>query len=769
MPISRRALLLTGIAAGGGLGLWYGARRLDDGDATTKFGASTPDLHALNAWLKIGTDGRIVCGVHRVEMGQGISTALPMMLAEELDADWDQVGFEFTPVDRDYFNFGMLENGRPLGPTEDSLLATAGTAVIRRVFHAIGLSMTISSSSIIDAWDTLRPAGAAARAMLVAAAARRWQVPAASLRTEHSRVWNPATGESLGYGELAAAAATINPPSSPAVKAPDQWRISGRPLRRLDIPDKVTGTARYVADLRLPGLRYAAVVHSPVAGGRIESFDGDAARAVAGVEQVLPLGDQAVAVIGRNSWCALKGAQRVSLRTLPGSGADGVNSDELFADYRQALDDPDVPVFRDDGDVNTALAESDVIETEYQLAFVAHLCMEPMSCAALMQDSHLTIWAPSQSQSIARDEAARLSGLDPERISVEQVLIGGSFGRRADMDYVQHAVRAAAAMPGTPVQILYSRAEDVRQDMYRPGVLARVRGALDANGRIKALDYHAVSQSVVASYYKRTPNPRGSDAGRDGMMITAARTQVYEVPNLRVKTLPLDPGIPVGYWRSPGSSGISFIVEGFMDELAAVSGTDPLEFRLQHLVDLPKHRAILEATAEKAGWNQPVSPGRGRGIALGDSCGTLCGLAVEVTLADRALVIDRITCVMDLGRIINPDGARSQVEGAIVDGLAAALHGEITFLNGVAQQSNFHDYRFLQLADTPPIHVRLLASGGRPGGAGEPALPCVAPALAGAIHAAGGPRLRSLPMAAVLEREGITLATANQRSESAWG
>lgn len=757
MPISRRALLLTGVAAGGGLAVWYGANRLDDGNAARKFGASTPDLSPLNAWLKIAPDGRIVCGIHRVEMGQGVTTALPMMLAEELDADWDQVSFEFTPVDRDYFNFGMLENGRPLGPTEDSLLAAAGTAVIRRVFHAIGLIMTISSSSVIDAWDTLRPAGAAAREMLVAAAARRWNLPATSLRTEHSRVWNPATGESLGYGELAADAATEEPPANPAVKDPADWRISGRSLPRLDIPDKVTGHAEYVTDLRVPGLRFATVVHSPVAGGRIASFQGDAALAVPGVERVLPLGDRAVAVVATNTWAAFQGAKQVTVETAPGSGADGVDSARLFDDYRAALAEPGAPVFRDDGDVDAAFAAGDVLETEYRLAFVAHACMEPMSCMAFLQQGHLTVWAPSQSQSLAEDEAVRNSGLEREQVTVIQTLIGSSFGRRADMDYVQHAVHAAMAMPGTPVQILYSREEDVRQDMYRPAVLAKVRGALGADGRISALDYQAVSQSVVASFYARTPNSRGSNAERDGMMITAARTQAYDVPNLRVSTLPLDPGVPVGYWRSPGSSGISFIVEGFMDELAAAAGADPLEFRLRHLAKLPGHRAVLEATAEKAGWKQPLPPGQGRGIALGDSCGALCGVAAEVTLRNRELTINRITCVMDLRRIINPDGARSQIEGSIVDGLAAALYGEITFKDGIAQQRNFHEYRFLRLADTPPVHVLLMASGGRPSGAGEPALPCVAPALAGAIHAAGGPRVLSLPIVPELEVANISL------------
>jgi isoquinoline 1-oxidoreductase beta subunit len=755
MPLSRRALILTGVAAGGGLALWYGAQRLDDGDATAKFGASTPDLNALNAWIKIRDDGHVVFGVHRAEMGQGITTSLPMMLAEELDADWGRVSFEFTPNDRDYFNFGMLELGQPLGPTDDSVVAAAGTALIRRVFHAIGLTMTISSSSIIDAWDTLRPAAAAARDMLVQAAAERWRVAADSLQTRDGRVLNPATGASLDYGELAADAASRKPPAKPPVKDPAQWQLNGHSLQRLDIPGKVTGTTQYVPDLRLPGMRFAAVVHSPVAGGRIADFNGDAALEVPGVEKVTLLGDQAVAVIATNSWAALEGAKGVSVETRPGSGASGVNSSSLFDEYRAALSAPDIPLFRDDGDVTPAFTDTKAMEAEYQLGFVAHVCMEPMSCAALYDDDELTVWAPSQSQSLARDEAARITGVDPERVTVHQTFMGGSFGRRADMDFVQHAVRAAQALPGTPIQILYSREEDIRQDAYRPAVLASVRGALDDEGRIDALDYRAATQSVVASFYGRTPNPRGRGGENDGSMITAARGQVYEVPNVRVATRAMEPGVPAGYWRSPGSSGIAFIVEGFMDELAEAAGTDPLQFRLQHLASLPQHRAILEAVAKQAAWDAPLLPGQGRGIALGDSCGTLTGMAARVTLTDGKLRVDRIDCVVDLRQIINPDGASSQVEGSIVDGLAAAFYGEVTFANGIARETNFDQYRFPRLADTPPIKVELWASGGRPGGAGEPALPCVAPAVAGAIRAAGGPRLRQLPFAPALKEAGI--------------
>jgi isoquinoline 1-oxidoreductase beta subunit len=404
------------------------------------------------------------------------------------------------------------------------------------------------------------------------------------------------------------------------------------------------------------------------------------------------------------------------------------------------------------------LADGNVLEAEYRQAFVAHVCREPMSCAALAEDGRVTVWAPTQSNSVTRDVVAGIAGLDAERVTVIRTLMGGGFGRRAEMDFAEHAVRAALAMPGTPVQVLFTREQDLGHDMYRPAALARLRGVLNADGRVSALHYHAATQSVTADYNARTPNPRGGNAERDGTMVTAARKLPYDIPNLRVTAVPRFPGVPVGYWRSPGSSGNTFLVEAFLDELAEQAGADPLAFRLRHLEQLPLHRAVLDSAATKAGWSGPLAPGQGRGISLTDSCGAICAQVIDVTLASGRLRINRITCAIDCRRIINPDGLRSQVEGSIVDGLAAALHGEVTFSGGVAQQSNFHEYRFPRLADIPPIHVLLLESGGRPGGAGEPALPAVAPALAGAIRAAGGPRIRSLPMAPRLAADGVRLA-----------
>ncbi len=621
MKISRRGLLVTGIATGGGLGLWYASRQLDDGDATAKFAAATPERTGLNAFIKIAPDGQVICAVHRAEMGQGVTTALPMLIAEELDADWSLVSYEFAPVDRDYFNFGIMERGRPLGPIEDSTGAAIGTALFRRLFHAIGMSMTISSASVIDAWDSLRPAGAAARVMLMQAAAQRWGVPVDQLSTRSGQVLNPATGDSLGYGELAEAAAKLSAPREPALKDPADWQLAGRSLPRLDIADKVSGTATFALDTRLPGLRYAAIVHSPIAGGVISRFETAAAEKMPGVEKVVAAGKQAVAVIAGNSWQAREAARKIVLETAAGSGADNTNSATLYSEYRAELDRAEAPVFREDGDALAALTSDDVIEAEYRLPYLAHMCMEPMNCTALVTEDRVVVWAPTQANSIARDVAAATAGVSPEQVTVHTTLMGGGFGRRAEMDFVEQAVAAAMSMPGTPVQASWSREEDVRHDMYRPAALARLRARLTAGGQIDALDYRLVSQSVVASYFQRTPTPRGGDAEGDGSSVSGASNLIYAVPRLRVSAIPVDPGVPVGYWRSTGTSCNGFIVEAFMDELAATAGT--------------RSAGVSPATSAR---KQPAAPGTGTGGRpgrLGSPAGTRPGARHRINRKPR--------------------------------------------------------------------------------------------------------------------------------------
>ena len=747
MGLSRRGFIITGLAAGGGLALVYGARRLDDGDATARFASSSPGSAGLNAWIKIAPDSTVTFAVHRAEMGQGVTTSLPMILAEEMDADWSRVEYEFALVDRDYFNFGMVRHGRPFGEIEGRYWAGVKTSLMRRMFHISGVSMTLSSTSIIDAHDSLRPAGAAARAMLVAAAARRWGTDADGLETERSRVVNPATGLSLSYGELAEAAARERPPARPLLKAPQNYRIVGTNVQRLDVPAKVDGTAKFGIDTVLPDMLHATIRHSAAFGSEIGSINAEGALAQPGIEAVVPVDKQSVAVIAQNTWQAMQAARRLTMTYVAGE-RPLENTADLPQRFREAFDSPEPSVFADFGDAPAAFENSATqLEAVYDVPYLAHMCMEPMNCTALVADDEVTVWAPTQAHTMARRVAAETAGVQPEQVTVYTTFMGGGFGRRAEMDFVTQAVSAAKAVPGRPVKLTWSREEDVQHDMYRPLAVARMRGGLDESGNLSAIDGTLVMQSVIASYHQRTPTPRGGDAAQDRGSASGLANLLYAVPNLRIAYVPWTSDIPVGYWRSTGNSSNNFFVESFIDELAHAAAADPLEFRLAHLSRRPKHRAVLEELGRRVGWHRQPGPSAGRGIALTDNHGSIVAQAVEITVRDGGRIkVERVVCVVDCHQVIHPDTVVAQMEGSILDGLAAALYGRISVRNGQVEQNNFNDYRLLTMAECPLIEVHLLPQGGRPGGIGEPGVPPAMPALANAIYQATGQRLRSLPI-----------------------
>jgi len=763
--VTRRGIILTGAALGGGLVLGYGFSALDDGDAVRKFGeAGDQSAIPLNAWLKISSDGKIICGVHRAEMGQSIVTTLAMLLAEELDADWNDVHFEFTPVDRDYFNFGMLLRGQPLGDPSASWTAATGTWAIRQFFRANGMSMTIASSSTVDAWDTLRPAGASARQMLLAAAARVWKTDVDRLTTEQSYVLNSATNEKLPYGELAEQAAKETPPSSITLKDHREYNLVGRNPPRLDTPAKVTGTATFGMDVQLPNMLYATVVHSPIAGTRVQSYDSNGAEDFPGVQTVVEAGAEgairAVAVVAKNSWQALQAAQQIAVS--PATPENLIDSDDLARDYEELLTQTPSVIFTDTAADAAGLEKEDetafanamgdkgntIVTGEYSVPFLTHLCMEPMNCTAYYVDddgdARLEIWAPTQANSVARDIAAQMSGLPKDKVTLHTTFMGGGFGRRADMDFIEQAVSVALQIPGRPIKLFWSREQDVRHDTFRPASRCRVTGAVDSNGNFQALRYHLVGQSVVASYETRTPTPRGGDGPSDTSVVTAVNPPVYPVPHLRIAFTPVDLHVPAGYWRSVSQSWNSFYIESFMDELAAAANLDPLTFRRQALREKPRHLSALNAVAEMVA----NSTADGVGYAVTQSHNTVVAHAVEVAAAAGTFEsVLRVACAIDCGPLVHPDNVEAQIVGSIADGLSAALYGQIDIREGQVTQGNFDTYRRMGMADCPTIDVKLLKSDElRPGGVGEPSLPGTAPALANAIFAATGKRIRSLPI-----------------------
>ncbi|MGI9331495.1 MAG: molybdopterin cofactor-binding domain-containing protein [Gammaproteobacteria bacterium] len=750
MP-SRRTFILAGTALGGGLLLGVVLpSRLDDGDAAAKFARLGQAGAPLNAWLKISADGTVTCAIHRAEMGQGVTTSLAMLLAEELDADWRQVRFEFAPVDRDYYNFGMLLDGQPLGDPAASWGAATGTWAMRQLFHGIGLSMTISSTSVVDAWDTLRPAGATARQMLIDAAARQWQVPADSLTTRDGFVIDPANDRQRGYGELAEAAAEEKPRDDVAIKDPSQFRLVGTDVTRLATPLQVTGTAQFGVDVVRPDMLYATVVHSPVAGTAVAAFDTQGAENMPGVEHIglvgKPGAEWAVAVIAQNTWQAQQAAKRLTVTPQKVTG-ELMNTATVSDDYQALLDQPELIVFRDDGAAAATLESAEqVVSATYEVPFLAHACMEPMNCTAHYTGDALEVWAPSQAHSMARDIAAELAGLDKAAVTLHTPFMGGGFGRRAEMDFVEQAVTAALQVPGRPVKLTWSREQDIRHDAYRPAAVCRVSGTTDASGQLVALDYRVATQSVVASYEPPTPPPRGWDAETDKSVVTAIDPPVYDLPHLKVSYAPVHSHMPAGFWRSVSHSWNTFFIESFVDELALAAQMTPLAFRRQALADKPRHLAALNAVASDGG-KLSVD---GIGYAVAESHESVVAHAVEVMTKDgRFARVKRVICAIDCGPVIHPDGVRAQMEGSIVDGLSAALYGQLDISDGVVEQGNFDTYRRLRLADTPEIVVIILRSQQtRPAGTGEPAVPGVAPALANAIFAATGQRHRQLPLQA---------------------
>ena len=765
--LSRRGFVLSGVALGGGLIIGYGYVALDDGAATDKFAASGRRGAPLNAWLKIAPDGTVVCGIHRAEMGQGITTTLAMLLAEELDANWDDVRFEFVPVDRDYYNFGMLMNGQPLGDPAASWRAATGTWAMRQAFHALGMSMTISSSSTIDAWDTLRPAGAAARQMLMAAAARQWRTPVSALRTDRGYVIDAGNNRKLAYGTLAEEAAREKPPASVSLKAPADYKLVGHNPLRLDTPMKIDGTAIFGIDVRLPGMLYATVVHSPVAGSKVASFSTNGAENMPGVRKILKAGKQglerAVAVVADNSWQALQAAQDITVTSsaVEGELADNIS---LAAQYRAMLDDAEAVIFRDT--VTDAGAETDgrksfdaVVEelderafvtADYEVPFLAHVCMEPMNCTALYTGDALEIWAPTQANSMARDIAAQVSGLDRNRVALHTTFMGGGFGRRAEMDFIEQAVSVALQLPNRPVKLFWSREQDIRHDAFRPAATCRIRGGLDRNGMPGTLDYRLVTQSVVASYETRTPTPRGGNASSDRTVVEAVNPPIYPLQNLRIGFVPVGLHVPAGFWRSVAHSWTTFFVESFIDELAAAANIEPLDFRRRALADRPRHLQVLNKLAAQLARDRNVGPGHGIGYAIAESHATVVAHAVEVSTKDGNFAkVMRVTCVIDCGPVVHPDNVVAQMESSIVDGLSAALYGHVAIRAGIVASGNFDNYPFMGLEHSPAIEVHLIASKQlRPGGVGEPGLPGVAPALCNAIYAATRERIRRLPVLA---------------------
>lgn len=705
--LNRRAFLLRATATAGALALGFDIR----------FGARPAQAkgHApeITAWIVIEPDDTVIIRVAKSEMGQGAFTALPMLVAEELECDWRKVRAEFVRAHENVKRQRVWGN------------------------MSTGASRGISSSQ-----QDLRRAGATARTMLIAAAATQWGVTPAECAAANSVITHRSSGRSVRFGAVAAAAAAIPAPAEVRLKDPADWKLIGTPTPRLEISDKVTGQPIYAIDVRLPGMLHATIVQCPVFKGRLKSVDASRLAAIKGFRQVVQLPD-AVAVVADGWWQAKKAADALVITWDEGEGA-GVSSTQIRDGLHSGLAAKDAGVGRSVGDVDAALSGAvRRVDADYEVPYLGHATMEPQNCTAHVTADRVEVWAPTQDAETALAIAANAAGVPDSRVVIHKMMLGGGFGRRGLMqDFVRQAVLIAKEV-GAPVKLVWSREEDTRHDFYRPAVAARMSAGLDANGMPVAWKIRTTGQSIIA-----TIAPHILRFGADKNFLQGLlEDNPYQVPNYFVDFAMRTATVPVGVWRSVNHSQNAFFKECFIDEMAHAAGIDPYRYRRRLLANAPRHLAVLDAVATKAGWSTPARAGVARGIALHESQGTVCAQVVEATVAkDGSVRVPRVVVAIDAGHVVNPLSLEMQTESAIVYGLTAALYGEISIKDGQVEQSNFGDYRMLRLAEMPQVETVIVPSSGTWGGVGEPPLPPLAPALCNAVFAATGRRIRSLPL-----------------------
>ena len=707
LALSRREFFKVSAALGGGL-------VLELSFPAASAAAQGAPVREVNAWIVIHPDDRVVIRIARSEMGQGTYTALAQLVAEELDCDWAKVSAEFASPNE------HIRRNRIWGS-----MSTGG-------------SMGVRSSQ-----DYVRKAGASARVMLIAAAAARWSVPASECTVDKGVISHAASARKLRYGEVAAAAARLAPPQEVKLRDPRQWKIAGKSMHRLDIPDKVRGKPVFAVDVALPGMLHASIAQCPVFGGKVAHMDADAAQGMRGVKKVLRE-ESFVAVVADSWWRANEALKRVKIQWDAG-GSGHVSSETIAAMLRDGLAEPKLPQARKLGDATAALAAAPkVIEAEYQSPYLNHATMEPQTCTAwLKPDGFLDVWTSTQNAEASMAAAAETAGLPLEKVEVHKMMLGGGFGRRGGpQDFVKQGVAIARAMPGVPVKLMWSREEDMQHGFYRPASAVRMKAGLDAEGRLVAMHTRIACPSILKVLMPEFRN-------KDGIDFTAVRSfsdMPYTVPHQQVDYAMRNGHVPVGFWRAPGQQN-SYYRECFIDELALAAGKDPVEYRLAMLTEGDKNRLVLEAAAKAAAWGSALPSGVYRGVALADGFGSYTAMVAEVSVsAAGEPKVRRIVVAIDSGYVVNPDTCRAQAESNVLFGLGAILYQENSVKDGRIVESNFHDFRLPQIAEMPQVETVLAPTGGFWGGHGEPAILPLAPAVCNAVFRATGKRIRSLPL-----------------------
>jgi isoquinoline 1-oxidoreductase beta subunit len=704
--LSRRSVLAAGMAGGFVLAFRLPVRaenKIEPGPD------STVGQFAPNAFIRIDHSGKTTLVMPQVEMGQGVYTAIAMILCEELDGDYSQVVLEHAPPNDKLY-------GNPI----------------------FGIQATGNSNSIRAFWKPLRVAGAATRAMLVQAAAAQWQVDPSSCTASNGKVMHAASGRSLGFGDLADAAGALPVPPDPPLKDPKDFTLIGKPLKRFDTPDKTDGKVIYGIDAMLPGMKFATLAQCPVFGGKVAHVDDSAAKTIPGVRQIVVL-DDLVAVVGDHFWAAKKGLDALVITWDEGPNAQ-VNSSDIWDNLR-AASQKDGAVAKSIGDVDKGLTQGDRFDAEYELPFLAHTTMEPMNCTVRLTPGACEIWTGTQVMVRVQAAAAAAAGVPVDKVTVQNHLLGGGFGRRLESDMVTSAVHIAQHVDA-PLKVVWTREEDVQHDIYRPAYRDVISASV-SNGKIVAWKYRVAGSSVMARWF-----PAGFANGVDIDGVDSAVDMPYEIPNRQVQFVRAEPpAVPTGFWRGVGPNNNVFAIECFMDELARKAGKDPIEFRLGMLENSPRFKGVLQLVAEKSGWGAALPPRTGRGVCLQPSFASFIATVVEAEVDERGEVhLRRVTSAVDTGIAVNPDTIVAQLQGGLVFGLTAALWGEVTIDRGRVQQSNFNDYRMLRIDQVPNIEVHVIKSGEDPGGIGETGATAGPPALRNAIYAATGVALRRLPI-----------------------
>lgn len=764
--MKRRTFVLSALGGTGALLVGWGlAPQRSRLGSPQDFAAENGQV-ALNGWIKIKPDGGIVLAMPRAEMGQGVHTALPMLVAEELDAPLTLVSVETAGPDAIYGNVAMFVESLPFHPSsmqpgQETQAVRSGEWLVGKLARELGISVTGGSSSVADAWGPVRLAAATARAQLLAAAAQHWSVPLADITVRDGKVVH-GQQHSAHFGELAAAAAGLQV-KDVRTKDAAQWILIGREAPRLDVHAKVTGQAQFGIDARPDGLVFAVARMCPMLGGRVGPIaNQDEVLRMPGVEKIIRLpaaggSTEGVAVIGRSTWHAKQAVQALTIAWQAPADEHGqtlkpealLDSDKILQDLEQQARHTDGGfTFYRRGDIGQAESTaSKTIEAVYRAPYLAHATMEPMNGTAQLKDGHLTLWLPTQVPTQARDAAAKAAGVSADHVTLHVTLMGGGFGRRLEVDSVLQAVEAAKATGGRPVQILWPREEDMTHDFYRPASVAVMKATWGSGGQPQSLRIRSAGDAITPRWMARTlPKLAGPFDPPDKTAMEGLFDLPYGIANQHMQHVATRHAVPIGFWRSVGHSHHAFFSESFIDEMAAAAGRDPLQFRLDMLGDMPRYAAVLRLAADKAGWGQPLPAGRARGIALHESFNSIVAQVAEVSLQGTDIRVHRVVCAIDCGTAVNPGIIAQQMEGGVMFGLTAALYGRIDIKDGAVQQTSFPSYPLLSLAQAPTVETHIVPSTRAPGGVGEPGTPPIAPAVGNAVFALTGKRLRELPL-----------------------